>query len=937
MKRHINSKSLKKLFLAVPASALMLGSSQAQTTVGLNFQGYYYGAGTTNAMTIGFGAGYQTTGFPVTATAFGVSVQNWTSTEPLPGQSSISANVTFGPGGVLTATISAPDAWESGIGEQVAGWNPETVPPGNDEVTWAYLDDGNATGDAPSVSVSGLASLFPHGYVIQTIAAEANVATFDPVTFTDGTTNEVESYTTYYIANPINDGTDLGGTVGLAQSIVFTNDTIGINPDPKTAGNRSTLAGFIITDIPAVTQPPNGTTNIVGGAFTLTAGAIGIPPLSYQWQLDGTNISGATASAYTNADAAASAGGDYTVVVTNQYGVTTSQVANVSILLAPAIGIDLPPAVTNYSTMNASFNVLAQGPPPLTYTWMKNGQSLPVTNAILDLTNLQTSDAGSYQVIVANSAGSVTSKVVNLTVLSSVSPYEGFDYSPGDLAGQSGGTGWTGTWTEEATYNGDHAVIAAITPWVGGISQLDTTGNALELAAVGSADYDDIRGLLTTLGGNGSGTIYLSFESQITNTTWGGIELVQDGTTSIFLGSCWEGANWGWGGRAAPVATTSVSPFTFSLLVYRFDFTPTNTAIRLYVNPTALSTEPSSADASGTQASLLTFNELRIVSHGYLGSGAGPDGVMDEIRIGGSWAAVTPHELETNAPFALQMVPGGIIEDTKPDGTPHPGLNHNTTWVASSTDNNSVTRTGVEQFSTANGGQITIPPDTDFDSTNGTICFWMLFSLPNNGFPGKGNEAAMLFDRRTTNGTIIGLNLSGGIEFQAAGGVNHFVGTSYLVDGNWHEIAITYDQSSNGVVSLYVDGSLDTSQANTNVWTWPATQEIELGRSHDTYWYIYDGQMDDFRMYNTILSPSEISAIATPATSDDLEEPTALEVRFNFDSGTNGTSIVWPFGTLQSSPTLGPGAVWTTLSNAVSPQAILPTSPVMFYRLFGTP
>jgi len=938
MKKRNSSRLLKQLFLAVPASALMLGSSLGQTTVGLNVVGYYYSSNTT-PQTIGYGAGYQTTGFPVTATAFGVAPQNWFNTAALPGTGSalpISTNFIFD--GSLTAQISAPDAWESGIGEQVSGWNPETVPPGNDEVTWAYLDDGNAVGGAASVSVSGLAAMFPNGYVVQTIAAEANIATFDGVDITDGTLDTNVTYSTYYIANPINDGTDLGGTVGLSSpSLVYTGDTLNINCDPKTAGNRSTLAGFIITDMPVVSLSPIGTTNIPGSFLFLNASAIGIPPLSYQWQVNGTNLAGATASSYINANAQGTNSGDYTVVVTNLYGSTTSQVANVTILTSPAIGVDLPAAVTNYSTMNASFTVLAQGPPPLGYTWSKNGVVLSLTNAALVLTNLQASDAASYQVVVSNPAGSVTSGVVALTVLSSAPPYEGFDYATGDLAGQSGGIGWNGVWTQESSYNGDANVIPAITPWVGGVSELDMTGGSLLLAAQGNADYDDIRPLMTTLGGNGSGTVYLSFVSEITNTTWGGIELVQDGTTSLFLGSCWEGANWGWGGRAAPVATTSVSPFTYSLLVYRFDFTPTNTTIQLYVNPTSFSSEPASPSAIGTLLSPLTFDEMRIVTHGYLGTGAGPDGVMDEIRVGGSWAAVTPHALQTNETFSVQTLLGGVIADTKPVGTPHPGLSYNTTWSNSVTDGNSLARTGVEQFSAANRGQITVAPDNDFDSTNGTICFWMLYNIPGGGLPGSGAEAAILFDRRTTNGTIIGLNVSGGIEFQAAGGVNHFVGNAYLVDGNWHQVTISYDQSTNGLVALYVDGNLDTSQANTGVWSWPVTEEIELGRSHDPYWYIYDGAMDDFRMYNTILTPTEISAIATPSTSDSLEEPNAMEVRFDFDSGTYGFSIAWPFGTLQSSPTLGPNAVWTTLSNAVSPMPFLPTNPSTFFRLFGVP
>jgi len=47
-----------------------------------------------------------------------------------------------------------------------------------------------------------------------------------------------------------------------------------------------------------------------------------------------------------------------------------------------------------------------------------------------------------------------------------------------------------------------------------------------------------------------------------------------------------------------------------------------------------------------------------------------------------------------------------------------------------------------------------------------------------------------------------------------------------------------------------------------------------LARSHDTYWQEYDGQMDDFRIYNRVLTDAEITAIATPATSDTLLDAT---------------------------------------------------------------
>ena len=72
MKRRIlNTRLLKQTALAVPAAALMLGAAQAGTTVGMNMAAWYYNSGS-SPQTIGFGYGYSTTGWIVTAKAFGV-------------------------------------------------------------------------------------------------------------------------------------------------------------------------------------------------------------------------------------------------------------------------------------------------------------------------------------------------------------------------------------------------------------------------------------------------------------------------------------------------------------------------------------------------------------------------------------------------------------------------------------------------------------------------------------------------------------------------------------------------------------------------------------------------------------------------------------------------------------------------------------------------
>jgi hypothetical protein len=74
-----------------------------------------------------------------------------------------------------------------------------------------------------------------------------------------------------------------------------------------------------------------------GGNATFTAAATG-SGLAYQWQLNGTNLSGATASTLVLANVNAGQSGNYTVVVTNVTGSVTSSPAATLTVAAPAAG-----------------------------------------------------------------------------------------------------------------------------------------------------------------------------------------------------------------------------------------------------------------------------------------------------------------------------------------------------------------------------------------------------------------------------------------------------------------------------------------------------------------------------------------------------------------------------------------------------------------------
>ena len=335
MKRSLFSKALKGGVLAVPAAALMLGAAQAGTTIGMNFEAYYYDSGTV-PQTIGYGAGYQTTGWPVTATAFGIAATNWYGTaspDLLDAHFVAIDNIyTFGPGGALSAHLVAPGMWQTGIGGLLSGFVPgETVLPGNDEVTWNYLN--STSGESASATISGLATTFPHGYALQTIAANGGVASFNGVSFTDSITTNHADYSTYYVANAAGNN----GTVGLSgASGTFTNDTVEIVCDTPTSGNSSVLCGFIISDQPVVTRSvPVGVLRLSGTSVILPPASIVGIGLSYQWQRNGIDLPGATFPSYTNNSVTTADAGLYQVVATSSYfpGLSvTGQVANVSVV-----------------------------------------------------------------------------------------------------------------------------------------------------------------------------------------------------------------------------------------------------------------------------------------------------------------------------------------------------------------------------------------------------------------------------------------------------------------------------------------------------------------------------------------------------------------------------------------------------------------------------
>ena len=101
----------------------------------------------------------------------------------------------------------------------------------------------------------------------------------------------------------------------------------------------SAVAVLTVTVPPSIITPPQSQTVVAGGGVTFTVVASGTQPLSYQWQFDGTNLAGASASSYSKSNLQLSDAGSYTVVVTNLAGSIISPPASLAVLAGLTISL----------------------------------------------------------------------------------------------------------------------------------------------------------------------------------------------------------------------------------------------------------------------------------------------------------------------------------------------------------------------------------------------------------------------------------------------------------------------------------------------------------------------------------------------------------------------------------------------------------------------
>ena len=295
-------------------------------------------------------------------------------------------------------------------------WNPLAYI-GSDGVLRGWMYQG---GSAPWTSNTTIDTNWHHLALVYTTNTQtafldgSQVATMNG-TLIPGASNIIQIGNGHANAIP---GISLAGNQpfsGVIDEVRFYNAVL--SPAEINAIRRSP---FLITN-----QPQNQSICLGGTAsLSLNAQTIVGNTLTYQWTFNGSPLSngGSISGANTNnlqiANVQASNAGTYNCIVSPGCNEVTSSSVTISVGTGNVNITQQPLSTSVCQNSSASFTIATQGA-TVTYQWKKNGVNISgATNATLNLTNVNSSNAGNYTVdIFGSSCGTITSQIATLTVL----------------------------------------------------------------------------------------------------------------------------------------------------------------------------------------------------------------------------------------------------------------------------------------------------------------------------------------------------------------------------------------------------------------------------------------------------------------------------------------------------------------------------------------
>ena len=298
----------------------------------------------------------------------------------------------------------------------------------------------------------------------------------------------------------------------------------------------SNAAVLTINVAPSVSSQPVGSAACVGSSASFSVTASGTAPFTYQWQKNGAPIGGATAASYVIPSTLAVDAGSYDVVVTNDCSSVTSDAAVLTINVAALIASQ---PVSQAVCLNSivTFAIVVTGTAP-TFQWRKNLVPISGANsASYTILSAQAADSGTYDVLVVNACGSLTSAGAVLAVTSdpgiestcvgtAPAPQRSLAVDIDGVAGQDlvvtvdGGV--------QVLLNNGAGVLVAQTPIATGAGAAGLTSADFDLDGFVDLAVANRSGAVTVLYGNGTG----GFPAVVSILTGGSPIAVAAATTS---------------------------------------------------------------------------------------------------------------------------------------------------------------------------------------------------------------------------------------------------------------------------------------------------------------------------------------------------------------------------------------------------------------------
>jgi hypothetical protein len=472
------------------------------------------------------------------------------------------------------------------------------------------------TGSTPTGSIDFFDGLTSLG----TVSLSGNVATLNTSLLSAGSHNITVTYS--------GDANNASSTSSILTQVVKASTSVSLisSVNPSTAGQNVTLT----TTISTASGTPTGTVDFFDGVTNIGSGAV-------SGNVSTFSISSLSAGSH-NITATYNGDGNY---VASTSSVVTQVVNKLS--TTTNVTSSLNPSISGQSVIFTATISTTTGTPTGSVDFFDGGTNIGSGTLSGSTATLSTSAlaVGSHNITATyngntnytSSTSSVLIQVVN--VASSQKLLEDFNYTTGTLLTANGYSAFSGAGTNAITVTSPGLSYAG--------SPSSNVGNAISMSTSGE---DASKTFSPTIN---SGNAYASFFVNVSSaqTTGDYFFSLYDGTyaTKVFIKKSGSGFVFGIAKSAGTTTfDATVRPFNTTLLVvlkYTFNPAATDDLLSLFVEPVLGCTEPSPTIPAigGGLADAGTFDRIAF-RQGSATSAAAL--IVDGIRVGTTWASVTP-------------------------------------------------------------------------------------------------------------------------------------------------------------------------------------------------------------------------------------------------------------------------------------------------------